>query len=160
MQRPARTFLAAVISAVAFLPVLSLAQSANEQVSFPGHYENDVHYTTVTRGNIREELFTSPEAIEAARQGQPLPDGTVIMMEDYRGDELYRYIVMEKRAEWEGVSGAGQWLFREFGPDRSPNLQEDGSRCAACHQPKAANDYVFTMDRLRAPASKGQGQKS
>lgn len=149
MKRAVAASLTAIVAAFAFLPALTLAQSANEQVSFPDGYESGVHYTTVTRGNIREELFTTPEAVEAARQRQPLPDGTVIMMEDYRGDELFRYIVMEKRAEWEGVSDAGQWLFREFGPDRTPNLQEDGSRCAACHQPQAANDYVFTMDRLR-----------
>ncbi|MBK5960300.1 hypothetical protein CCR97_19150 [Rhodoplanes elegans] len=86
----------------------------------------------------------------AAKANQPLPDGTVIMMEDYRNGALYRYIVMEKRQAWESVSGAGAWLFREFAPDRTPNMSEDGSRCASCHQPQAATDYVFTARQMRA----------
>lgn len=130
------------------------AFAANDRVAFPQNYPDGVHYTTVTRGNIREEIFTSREAIAAAQAGQPLPDGTVIMMEDYRGDQLYRYIVMEKRAGWGAAypetARTGDWEFREFRPDRTANLSEDGSRCMSCHRAQAGNDFVFTYDRLRA----------
>lgn len=132
-----------------FVATLALAQSGNEAVTFPENYRDGVHYGTVTRGNIQEELFTSPEVLAAAKDNRPLPDGTVIMMEDYRSGELYRYIVMEKRAEWASVAKAGQWLFREFAPDRSPNAREDGSRCASCHQSQAPNDFVFTTQQMR-----------
>jgi hypothetical protein len=123
--------------------------AANEAVRFPESYRAGVHYTTVTRGGIREEIFTSAEALAAAKAGEPLPDGTVITMEDHRDGKLHRYIVMEKREAWQSLSEAGAWLFREFAPDRTPNVNEDGSRCASCHQSQAANDYVFTNRQMR-----------
>ncbi|MCR4524207.1 cytochrome P460 family protein [Bosea sp. 47.2.35] len=130
---------------------LAFAQTTNDAVTFPEAYRNDVHYGTVTRGNIREELFASPAALAAAREGRPFPEGTIITMEDHRDGGLHRYVVMEKRAEWGRISRAGQWQFREFAPDKSPNPSEDGSRCAACHQSQAANDFVFTTRQMREP---------
>lgn len=131
------------------ITTLAVAQSSNGVVMFPEGYRDTVHYTTVNRGNIREEIFTSREAIAAAKDNRPFPEGTVITMEDHRSGELYRYVVMEKRREWASASQAGEWLFREFAPDRSPNLREDGSRCASCHQSQAANDFVFTTRQMR-----------
>jgi len=76
------------------------------------------------------------------------------MMEDYRGGRLHRYIVMEKQAGWgaaypENVR-AGDWEFREFAPDRTPNTTENGQRCMSCHQSQAGQDFVFTLDRMRS----------
>jgi len=126
----------------------------NARVAFPEAYEQGVHYATVNRGGIREELFVGREAVEAAKRGQPLPEGTVIMLEDYREGRLYRYVVMEKRAGWGDAYPAdlrnGDWDYREFRADKTPNPAEDGTRCLACHKSQAGNDFVFTYDRLRA----------
>ena len=130
------------------------AQALNERVAFPKRYEDGVHYGTVHRGNIREELYTSRQAIDAARAGKPFPDGTVIMMEDHRDGALHRYVAMEKRSGWGGLSPsgvrAGDWLFREFAPDGTPNLSDDGTRCMSCHRSQADRDFVFTADRMRS----------
>ncbi|MDP9840083.1 hypothetical protein J2T09_004863 [Neorhizobium huautlense] len=130
------------------------AWAANDRVQFPEGYENGIHYATVNRGGIREEIFTSPEAVAAAKAGQPLPDGTIIMMEDHRSGGLHRYVVMEKRAGWGDAYPenfrAGDWEFREFAPDRTPNIREDGQRCMSCHQSQAGQDFVFTLDRMRS----------
>lgn len=129
------------------------AWAANDRVQFPEGYESGVHYATVNRGGIREEIFTSPQAVAAAKAGQPLPDGTVVMMEDHRAGALHRYVVMEKRVGWGDAypesARAGDWEFREFAPDRSPNLGENGQRCMSCHQRQAGQDFVFTLDRMR-----------
>jgi len=74
--------------------------AADDLVRFPETYRDGVHYATVTRGNIREELFVSREAIDAVKRGQPIPSGTIITMEDHRDGALFRYVVMEKRAGW------------------------------------------------------------
>ncbi|EKJ94941.1 hypothetical protein C241_16808 [Bradyrhizobium lupini HPC(L)] len=147
-------FFLATFSA-AFIDSISVWQAwaANDRVQFPEGYENGVHYATVNRGGVSKEIFTSPQAIAAAKAGQPLPDGTVIMMEDHRGGALHRYVVMEKRAGWgdaypESVR-AGDWEFREFAPTQSPNLGENGQRCMSCHQSQAGQDFVFTLDRMR-----------
>ena len=91
------------VAAVALSPVSLLAMRAfasGDLVKFPEHFENGVRYATVERGNIREEIFTSRKAIEAARRGDPLPSGTVITLVDYRDGKLFRYVVMEKRSGW------------------------------------------------------------
>lgn len=130
------------------------AWAANDRVQFAEKYKDGVHYATVNRGGIREEIYTSPEAIAAAKAGRPMPNGTVIMMEDYRSGKLHRYVVMEKQAGWGGVYPenvrAGDWEFREFAPDRTPNMAENGQRCMSCHQSQAGQDFVFTSDQMRS----------
>lgn len=130
------------------------AYADGEMVRFPADYDKGVHYATVNRGAIREELFTSREAIEAVKAGRPMPSGTVITMEDHRGGELYRYVVMEKRTGW-GAQHAlelrtGDWEFQWFNPDRSPKAGENLDRCRSCHVGQAANDFVFTTERMKA----------
>ena len=50
------------------------AWAANDRVQFPENYKDGVHYATVNRGGIREEIFANLEAITAAKAGQPTPD--------------------------------------------------------------------------------------
>src|SRR5919206_170990 len=81
------------------------ARAGRELVEFPENYAGSVHYATVKRGNIREELFTSLDAIAAVKNGQPIPSGTVVTMEDYRDGKLFRYVVMEKRTSCATANG-------------------------------------------------------
>jgi hypothetical protein len=63
---------------IALAVILSVAWRAlagGELVKFPENFAQGVHYATVPRGNIRQELFTSREAIEAAKKGEPFPHG-------------------------------------------------------------------------------------
>ncbi|OMG92581.1 hypothetical protein BIZ92_07845 [Achromobacter xylosoxidans] len=133
----------------------ALAQG-NDRVDFPANYRQGVHYATVERGGIREEIFTSRNAISAAKSGKPLPSGTVITMEDYREGKLFRYIVMEKRIGWgeryPEATRNGDWEFQAFHPDRTVNRSENVSRCMGCHKGQASRDYVFTLDRIKSAA--------
>ncbi|WP_322982074.1 cytochrome P460 family protein [Pseudomonas sp. C11] len=140
-------------SAATGIATLALAQG-NDRVEFPQHYKDGVHYTTVERGNIREELYVNREAIEAAKNGGPLPSGTVITMEDYRDGRLFRYVVMEKREGW-GERYAqdirnGDWEFQSFQPDRTVNQSENVTRCMSCHKAKSSSDFLFTLDRMQS----------
>ncbi|MBJ6135206.1 cytochrome P460 family protein [Ochrobactrum sp. Q0168] len=141
-----------VLTAVGMVVVWQ-AWAANDRVQFPENYKDGVHYATVNRGGIREEIFANLEAITAAEAGQPMPNGTVIMMEDYRGGQLHRYVVMEKQAGWGSAHPenirAGDWEFREFAPDRSPNMTENGQRCMSCHQSQVDQDFIFTIDQMK-----------
>lgn len=141
---------------VAMALMLSVAWRAlagRELVTFPENYADGVHYATVQRGNIREELFTSRAAIDAVKKGQPIPSGTVITMEDFRDGKLFRYIVMEKRtgwgAEYPPEKRNGEWEFQAFNADKSVNGSENLDRCFACHKGQAHNDFVFTLDRMK-----------
>jgi hypothetical protein len=123
-------------------------------MSLPENYAKGVHYATVNRGNIREELFTGRAAIDAVKKGQPLPSGTVITMEDYRDGKLSRYVVMEKRTGWGAEyppdKRNGEWEFQAFNADKSVNRGENLDRCFACHKGQAKQDFVFTIDRMRS----------
>jgi hypothetical protein len=94
-----RTVLVALAVGVAAM-VAWQAKAGRELVRFPENFVQGVQYATVNRGNIRQEIFTSREAIEAVKNGQPIPSGTVITLVDYRDGKLFRYVVMEKRTGW------------------------------------------------------------
>lgn len=147
-------YLAGLAWTAALLAGAGAQAQGNDRVAFPAAYAEGVHYATVTRGDIREELYTSRAAIEAAQRGEPIPDGTVILMEDYRGGRLHRYVAMEKRAGW-GERHApevrnGDWEFQAFLPDRSVNREERVTRCMGCHKAQAGTDFLFTLDRMKA----------
>jgi hypothetical protein len=130
------------------------AMAGGELVKFPESYPEGVHYATVNRRNITEELFTSRAAIEAVKKDQPLPSGTVITMEDYRDGKLFRYVVMEKRAGWGAEyppeKRNGEWEFQAFNADKSVNRNQNLDRCFACHKGQAQQDFVFTLDRMKS----------
>jgi hypothetical protein len=130
------------------------AYAGGDQVKFPESYANGVHYATVNRGNILEELFTSREAINAVKNGQAIPSGTVIILVDYRDGKLFRYVVMEKRTGWGAdyppEKRNGEWEYQAFNADKSVNVNETLDRCFSCHKSQAANDFVFTLNQMKS----------
>lgn len=132
----------------------TLAAADASKIAFPADYEAGVHYGTVNRGNVREELYTSRAAIEAAKAGKPMPSGTVITLVDYRDGALFRYVVMEKRTGW-GTEYApekrnGEWEYQAFKADRSVNTVENLDRCFSCHKSQDKADFVWSLDRMRS----------
>ena len=121
-------------------------------VKFPENYEQGVHYNTINRGNVREEMFTNADAVAAAKQGQPLPSGTVIVNEWYENGELTHYFIMEKRTGWgtevSESARAGEWEFQDFLPNGAPKPGEDGSACKSCHRSQSNHDFVWTYERM------------
>jgi hypothetical protein len=141
---------------IALAVILSVAWRAlagGELVKFPENFAQGVHYATVSRGNIRQEFFTSREAIEAAKKGEPFPSGTIITLVDHRDGKVFRYVVMEKRmgwgAEYPPEKRNGEWEFQAFNADGSVNRNENLDRCFACHKGQAQKDFVFTLDRMK-----------
>ncbi|MEH7306900.1 cytochrome P460 family protein [Neobacillus drentensis] len=129
-------------------------ESSRELVKFPENYDKGVNYTTVNRGNVKEELYTSREAIEAVQNGQPIPDGTVITLEIYRDEELDEIFVMEKRAGWADQNPPemrnGDWLYQEFNGDQSVDYEEDIGRCFSCHANQERDDFMNTLDEMKS----------
>jgi hypothetical protein len=146
-----------------------------EKVTFPENYAKGVVYMTIDRAQNKQltEYYVSPEALDAARKGMPLPSGTVIAavgfaakldeqgnpVKDANGHFVKTgnplgYRVMEKRAGW----GAdypddkrnGEWEYQVFRPDRTVNTTADLNGCFGCHKPQDKQDFVFTYDKLKA----------
>lgn len=140
------TLTACVLSAAAWQ-----AHAEANRVTFP-KLDDQVHYTTVKRGNVTEHISTTREAIEAIQKGQPVPDGTHFVLADYRDEKIYRYFVMEKRPGWgadfDERRRTGDWQFQWFWPDRKVNLAENTARCMSCHSGQKDREYLFTAGRL------------
>jgi hypothetical protein len=130
------------------------AIAGGELVQFPENFAEGVHYATMSRGSIKEELFTSRAAIDAVKRGEPIPSGTAITLVDYRDGRLFRYVVMEKRTGWGAdyptEKRNGEWEFQAFNADKSVNVHENLDRCFSCHKSQANQDFVYTIDRIRS----------
>lgn len=143
------------------------------EVAFPANYSAGVYYGTVDRTDVQQrmELFTSPEALAAARQGEPLPDGTVITMLRYNAAldvdgtplrdadgrfvkaSLAGYSVMEKRRGWGAEYPAplrnGEWAFRRFTPTGAVDDSLGEAVCLQCHKRQAGQDFVFSHRQMK-----------
>ncbi|MGI9423942.1 MAG: cytochrome P460 family protein [Hyphomicrobiaceae bacterium] len=145
-----------------------------EKVSFPEGYQTHfVRYATVDNAKRKKARFfyVNPESLAKAEPGQPVPSGTVLVMEDRgvklgadgtplidsRGrfiptSEILNVFVQEKQpgwgAEYDSKKRNGEWEYAWFDPAgklrRGAKVNYDG--CFACHKERAeANDYNFTF---------------
>jgi plastocyanin len=156
------------------LVVLAAPSSAGpDKIQFPASWKSFVLYTTVDRHDIKQyrELYaSSPEAVEAARAGKPLPSGTVLVLVQYKArvdaqgnpvkDDKGRFVkgdvvaaaVMEKRTGW----GAeypddlrnGEWEYAAFSMDGKLNTQANYKACFQCHKPHEKVDYVISYSQI------------
>ena len=121
---------------------------------------------------MRPMYVVGEGALQAARDGKPLPSGTVIVMEIYRAklddqkqpvkDDAGRFVkegdltavfVMEKRTGWgaeypENLRN-GEWEYGRFLPDGKRHSRTDMTSCFTCHKKVAKDDYLFTAAQLK-----------
>ena len=167
--------LTAAVAIVAAFAATELVRAGGDKIAFPEDFAKGVAYMSIDRtgGKAISEYYTSREAIEAAKKGLPLPDGTVITavnfaaqldaqgnpVKDANGrfiktDEIAGIAVMEKRAGW-GAEYAddmrnGEWEYQAFKADKTPNTAANLTGCFNCHKPLgAAPDYLYSYDRLK-----------
>jgi hypothetical protein len=166
----------AASAAIGLVPWLlsAPAQAGGDLVKFPDGYEKGVLYTTVDRADNKQhrELYATPDAIAAAKKGEPLPSGTVLTLVQYAAkldangnpekdangrfikDKLLAYTVMEKRSGWgaeysENIRN-GEWEYQAFRADRSVNTGAKLENCFTCHKPLGTKvDYVFSYDKMK-----------
>ncbi len=154
------------------LAVTTRGTAGPEKVAFPANFKSGVLYTTADRYDIKQyrELYTSPEAVRAAKDGKPLPHGTVITLVQYkaqvdaqgnpmkdargrfmRGD-LLGYAVMEKREGWGAEYPAdlrnGAWEYSAFTADGKFNDKANYKACFQCHKPHDQIDFVISYPAM------------
>jgi hypothetical protein len=169
-----------IVSAVAAAVVVGAGANVNAQrgelIKFPADYAKGMMYATIDRADlkqVRHLYINSKAAIEAAKKGQPLPNGTVITMVQYaaqvddkgmpvkgpdgrfiKTDKIVGYTVMEKQAGWgkdvpEAIRN-GDWQYQAFLPDRTANPKAVLTACFKCHLPlDKQQDFVFSWAPLR-----------
>jgi len=163
--------------AIAGLAAAAQVLAGADRVAFPENYAKGVMYLTLDKPDAREvrEYYASRAAAEAAKAGMPLPDGTVITVVVYaaqldaqgnltkdangrliKTNTIRGYAAMEKHAGWgaaypEPVRN-GDWEYRAFRPDKTPNPNANLTSCFTCHRPQAEHDFTFTYDSLKVAA--------
>jgi hypothetical protein len=142
----------ALVAVVAILLTGWRVHAEPNRVRLPDSLDGFVHYTTVKRGEVTEHIMTTQAAMDAIRDGKPVPAGTHFLLVDYRNGKLHRTFVMEKGegfgAEYDARRRTADWQFQWFWPDRTVNLSENTARCQSCHRGQASNDFLFTASRI------------
>jgi hypothetical protein len=166
---------ATACAALATALAVTSVRAGGDLVKFPDNYATGVLYTTVDRADNKQyrELFTTREAIAAAKKGEPLPSGTVLTMVQYAAKldaqgnpekdangrfikgNVVGYTVMEKQTGWgkeypDNIRN-GEWEYQAFKADKTPNTAANLTNCFTCHKPlDARQDFVFSYDKLKS----------
>ena len=167
--------IAIAVTASAAIGLAVSARAGGDLVKFPENYDKGVLYAIIDRADNKQyrELYGPAAAIEAAKAGKPLPDGTVLTLVQYnalldaagnpqknaegrfiKGTRV-AYTVMEKRAGWGAeypdTQRNGEWEYQAFTADRSVNAKANLTACFNCHKPlDPRQDFVFSYDRMKA----------
>jgi plastocyanin len=150
-----------------------------EKIAFPANYKDHVLYATVDRYDNKQyrELYGTPEAVKAVRQGKPIPSGSVLTLVQYKAqvdaagtpvkDANGRFVkgdivgvtVMEKRTGWGTEYPAdlrnGEWEYAAFSADGKLNDKANYPGCFQCHKPHEKQDFVISLARLGGKAPGG-----
>jgi plastocyanin len=149
-----------------------------DKIAFPEGFDKGTLYAVVERHDIKQyrELYSTPEAVKAVREGRPIPHGTVLTLVQYsakvddkgvplkdakgkfvKGD-LVGYTVMEKRKGWGAEYPAewrnGEWEYAAFTKDKKPNEKANANakNCFVCHKPHEKQDFVMSLASLSGTA--------
>ncbi len=153
--------------------IASVALADEERVSFPANYKTTFeNYVSLDRMQNHDQiirLFANDIAIEAAKEGRELPNGSVLVGEVYKAkkdpdgkvatstlgrrmrDKLAAVAVMEKGEGWgdsfpDGLKN-GDWDFAIFKPS-GERLNKDLNTCRSCHAPMAKTQHLFSLEHL------------
>ncbi len=156
-----------------------LPELVKTQVAFPEGYKSTFKmYQTVNRPDINQVryLWANPVAWQAAREGKPMPEGAVMVLEQHAAkldadkkpvmgsdgyfvsDRLVAYALMGSGKDWgkdfPDMLRNGDWNYAVFNPDNKLRPGVNQADCLACHKPLDKASYLFSLEPLTAAARK------
>jgi cytochrome c553 len=157
-----------------FLPNL-----AKSSVPFPENYKSTfTKYHTINFPATRQVryYFANPAALQAARDGKDLPNGSVLFTEVYSAkldadkkplagadgffvpDQLIFYTAMARDAGWgkdiPEMLRNEDWNYAVFTTAKQHRPGVNQAECLACHKPLDKASYTFTLKELTEVAKK------
>ncbi len=166
----------AAVAAALALPAAVAATGAGytpgpHNIAFPAGFEREfIRYAVIDKPErkIIRSLYANPEAFAAARPGEALPHGTILVMADRRArlgpdgsplrdldgrlipePDVFVVAVQRKERGWGEGYGPdqrnGEWEYASFTPAGERRaVRLDG--CFSCHlQARAGEDYTFAF---------------
>lgn len=171
--------LAAALGLAAASAITLQVRAGGDKIAFPEGFEKGTMYFAFDHAASKtyREIFIGAAAINAAKNGQPVPSGTVIVTKiekvklgadgnpekDANGrfirtGETSGFAVMEKRtgwgAEYPPEKRNGEWEYQVFTADHKVNDKANLNSCFECHKPHAETDYLFTLDKIKTASAK------
>jgi len=154
----------------------SIVLAEEARISFPANYKADmINYLSLDRTQNDDQiirLFASKAALEAARAGEELRYGTVIVAEVYKAkkddsgnvvesalgrrvrDKFAAVAVMEKGkgfgANLPEELRNGDWDFAIFKPTGERLVKKDLNKCRSCHAPLVDTQHLFSLEHMAA----------
>jgi cytochrome c553 len=119
---------------------------------FPASFTN--YYTQEDAATKSESHFyANAVALQAARAGKPLPNGSIIVVEGKTNGATAYYSGMELRAGWgkdvPELLRNGDWGYALFNAQKVRGEKNNYAMCLACHKSVASDDYLFTRAKLK-----------
>lgn len=152
-----------------------LPNVAKTHVTFPeGYKDTFTKYHTINFPATRQVryYYANKAAVQAAKAGKPLPDGSVLFAEVYSAkldadkkpvtgsdgfyvaEKLLFYTAMATGAGWgreiPDMLRNGNWNYAVFTLDKQHRPGVNQAECLACHKPLDNVSYVFTLKELAA----------
>ena len=150
-----------------------LPNVAATHVAFPESYKSTFtkyHTLNFPTTNQVRYYFANKVALQAAREGKPLPDGSVLFVEVYSPkldadkkpimgsdgffvpDKLVAYTAMAREAGWgkdiPDMLRNSDWNYAVFTIDSKQRPGVNQAECLACHKPLDNMSYTFTLKQL------------
>ena len=156
-----------------------LPSLAKTNVRYPENYKQTfTMYQTVNRPDIGQVryLYANPVALRAAREGKPLPDGSVLVLEQHAAkmgadkkpvtgadgffvaDRFLAHAIMERQTGWgrdipENLRNE-DWQYAVYTPAKELRPGVNQGECLACHKPLDKESFTFSIKALGEVAKK------
>ena len=168
----AAAYFASLPGAAAGVKSAQLPNVAKTGVTFPeGYKESFVKYHTINFPATKQVryYYANKIAVEAAKAGKPLPDGSMLFVEVYAAkldgdkpvtggdgffvaDKLLVYTAMAREAGWgkdiPEILRNENWNYAIFSTDKQRRPGVNQAECLACHKPLNNVSYTFTLKQL------------
>jgi cytochrome c553 len=156
-----------------------LPQLVKSNVAFPeGYAASFTKYHTINFPATRQvrHYFANPAALQAAKDGKPMPDGAVLFAEVWSAkvdadkkplagadgffvaDQMLFYTAMARGAGWgqdvPEMLRNEDWNYAVFTTAKQQRAGVNQAECLACHKPLDKTSYLFLLDPLVAVAKK------
>jgi Cytochrome P460 len=131
----------------------SIADTTSIELKIQSKYDRTLaHYATVSRsdGSFRQ-MFVNEETITSIQPGEPLPNGTLIVMETWYSPENLGTVFVKQKQN-------GEWQYGSFSPDRPDYQMRFSGSCHSCHAPFPETDFTLTKPLLEAALQTRQVQ--
>ena len=93
------------------------------------------------------KLFANPIALKAAREGKPMPDGAILLKENYGGDKkTLKAVTPMYKVKGYNPEG-GDWFWVKYGPNGKIEAAGQPKGCVDCHMTVKDKDWVFTQPK-------------